>query len=388
MSHFWTTQKRRARVWWDRANTAVRPSRIQLYLLKAFFSVLFLCLLASISLFIVFELFDRMNVFIKEEATLAQITSYLLYKIPVIGQLMMPIAVLVATLLSTGRLSQLSEITAMRACGPSLFFLARPLLVSGLLISFGDFVLGETIVPVASQRVEEIYHFDIKKKAERGAFSRANFWYRKRNKFYNIGLYDSQTETLKGVSVFELNRNFKLERRTDAREAVWGGSPSIGWTMADAVEISIGSKGDYNTSTFPKAPLIIDEVPTDFYNMERRAETMSYSELKKYTAKLREEGVAATNYLVDLAAKLSFPLVNFIVILVAFPLALTPARSGSLSISIVSGVCIGFGYYVIHALSLSLGNAELLPIHLAAWTANVLVGGFGAYLMASAEYKY
>jgi lipopolysaccharide export system permease protein len=115
---------------------------------------------------------------------------------------------------------------------------------------------------------------------------------------------------------------------------------------------------------------------------------MSYAELKKYTNKLREEGVAATNYLVDLAAKTSFPLINFIVVLVAFPLALTPARSGSLTLSIVSGVCIGFGYYVIHALSLSLGNAELIPVTAAAWTANILLGSFGAYLMASAEYKY
>jgi len=329
-----------------------------------------------------------MNVFIKEEASLSQICTYLLYKIPLIAQLMMPIAVLVATLLSAGRLSQLSEITAMRACGASLFFLARPLLLAGLIISGIIFVMGETIVPVATQKVEEIYHFDIKKKAERGAFSRSNFWYRKKNKFYNIGLYDSRTETLKGVSVFELNRNFKLERRTDAREAVWGGSPNIGWTMADAVEILIGRKGDYNTSTFARAPLVIEEGPTDFYNMERGAETMSYAELKKYTNKLREEGVAATNYLVDLAAKTSFPLINFIVVLVAFPLALTPARSGSLTLSIVSGVCIGFGYYVIHALSLSLGNAELIPVTAAAWTANILLGSFGAYLMASAEYKY
>jgi lipopolysaccharide export system permease protein len=366
---------------------AVKPARLQLYLLRQFITVLFICLLASISLFLVFELFDRMNVFIKESTPVSLVLSYLLFKIPLIAHLMMPIAMLVATLLSVGRLSQLSEITAMRACGVSIFFLARPLLIVGILVSFAMFLSGETIVPAATQRVEEIYHLDIKKKVENGAFSRSNFWYRKRNRFFNIGLYDSRAATLKGLSIFELDRNFRLVRRIDAQEAVWGGSPNIGWTMHDVVEISVDKRGSYNSTVFAKAPLVIDEQPADFYNMERSSEGMSYHDLKVYTDKLHAEGVSVTSYMVDLAAKISFPLVNLIVVLIAFPFALIPARSGNLTMSFVAGVTIGFGYYIVHALSMSLGNAELIPVTAAAWTANVLLGCIGGYLMCGAESK-
>ena len=365
----------------------LKPARLQLYVLSQFFSVLFVCLLASISLFLVFDLFDRMNVFIKEGASLGLVLSYMFFKIPLIAQLMMPIAVLVATILSVGRLSQLSEITAMRACGISIFFLARPLLIVGLLISIAMFISGEVIVPRATQKVEDIYHLDIKKKVERGSFSRTNFWYRKGSRFYNIGLYDSRTATLKGVSVFEMDKNFKLARRTDARQAVWGGSPIVGWTMDDAIEIAVSPKGEFNSSVFTRAPLVIEEQPSDFYNMERSSEGMSYRDLKRYTDKLRAEGVLVTSYMVDLAAKISFPLVNLIVVLIAFPFALIPARSGNLTSSFVAGVTIGFGYYVVHALSMSLGNAELIPIQSAAWSANVLLGSAGAYLMCGAESK-
>ncbi len=380
--------RRKAGVFFARAYLFVRPAQMQRYILGQFLSAFFICLFASISLFIVFELFERMSVFLKEGASFNQVFSYMLYKIPLVGQLMMPIALLIATLLSVGRLSQVSEITAMRACGASLFFLARPLLLVGAFMSVMMFINGETLVPLATQKTEEIYQFDIKKKVERGAFSRTNFWYRKQNKFYNIGLYDSRTASLKGISVFELDRNFKLERRTDARDAVWGGSANVGWTMSDVVEIAVSRKGDFNTSAFERAPLIIDEEPSDFYNMERSSEAMSYRDLKRYADKLKAEGVPVTNYYVDLAAKTAFPLVNLIVVLIAFPMALISTRSGNLTTSFIAGVGIGFGYYLVHAISLSLGNAELIPIQPAAWTANILLGSLGAYFMLGAESKH
>ncbi|MFN8392590.1 MAG: LPS export ABC transporter permease LptG [Bdellovibrionota bacterium] len=383
----YTKVKRRWALFIGRLVAAVKPAVLQMYLLKNFLTVLFVCLLASISLFLVFELFERINVFIKEGASATLIFSYLFYKVPLIAQLMMPIAVLIATLLSVGRLSQLSEITAMRACGISIFFLARPLIGAGIVISLLMFISGETIVPAATQKVEEIYHLDIKKKVEKGTFSKSNFWYRKGRSFFNIGLYDSRTATLKGISVYELDKNFKLLRRTDAREAVWGGNPAIGWTMSDVVEIATNKKGGFDSSVFNKAPLVIDEQPRDFYNMERSAEGMSYRDLKRYTEKLKSEGVLVTNYLVALAAKLSFPLINLIVVLIAFPFALIPARSGSLTTSFVAGVMIGFGYYVVHALSMSLANGELIPIECGAWTANILFACIGGYLMCGAETK-
>lgn len=88
----------------------------------------------------------------------------------------------------------------------------------------------------------------------------------------------------------------------------------------------------------------------------------SYRQLSKYIDKLKLEGVSVTNYYVDLASKVSFPFVNFIVILIAFPIALISARSGNITVSFAIGIAIGFGDHVVHAISLSLGNAELIPI--------------------------
>ncbi len=378
-------KRRKANLFIGRTLAALRPSMLQRYVLRSFFTVLILCLLGSVILFLVFDLFERIDLFIKEGVALALIFEYTSYKIPLIVNLMLPVALLIATILSIGRLSQLSEITAMRACGVSLFRVVRPLMFVGFAAAVISFVAGETIIPSATRRVDEIYNLDIKKKAEKGKYSRANFWYRKGSRFYNVGLYDSRNSTLQGVSVIELDGNFRLERRTDAREAKWGGSAQVGWTMFDVIETVVDKKGNFDSSAFASTPLLIDEEPADFYNMERNAETMSYRELRDYLAKQRAEGVSVTAYLVNLAAKISFPLVNAIVVIIAFPFALVSARAGNLALSFIAAVSIGFGYYIVHALSLSLGNAELIPVLPAAWTANILFGSLGGYLMVTME---
>jgi lipopolysaccharide export system permease protein len=355
------------------------------YFLSQFLAVFGLCLLASTSLFIVFDFFERVSVFIKEDSTFLQALSYMAFKIPLIVQLMTPIAVVVATLVSVGKLSQLSEITAMRACGVSLLWLAKPLLILGLLISILSLAFNETIVPWSAKKVDEIYHFDIKKKDQKGNYNQTDFWYRADNKFYNIGLYDSRLKNLNAISQYDFDKSFNLKKRIDGQLATWQG-PLGGWKIENVVETSFKPNGDVAITKFSALPLTIKETPEDFYSHKIDAETLNYSELKTYASKLAHEGVPITGYLVELAAKISFPFVNVIVILVAFSFGLIPARSGKMTTSFIAGVTLAFSYHVIHAISLSLGSAELIPITASAWAANIIIGCLGGYLILDADY--
>ena len=359
-------------------------SILQRYVLGQFLSNVFLCLFAATSLFLVFDFFERMRVFIKENSTVGQVLSYLFFKIPLILHLMMPVAVLIAVLLSVGRLSQKSELTAMRACGSSLVSIAKPLIAAGFIISVLMFALGEWIVPIASQRVEEIYTFEIRKKDETGGLDKSDIWYRANNKILNIGKYSSSDTTLHRFTLLEFDETFRLKRRVDAPQVTWEGN-AIGWSMKNPIEMIFLENGNIASITYPALPLVTEERPQDFYNMKLRPETLSYRELQKFINKRKAEGIPVTPYLVDSAAKISFPFVSLVVVLIAFPFALTPARSGTMTLSFVSGIAIGFSYYFVHAFATSLGAAELIPILPAAWTANTLLGGLGAYLMAGMD---
>ena len=354
------------------------------YVRNEFLSVFFISLLTASSLFVVFDFFERVRTFIKEDSNVLDAVQYLLFKIPLIAHLMTPVAVMVAVLISLGRLSQRSEITAMRAAGLSIFAICQPLLIAGGIISLVIFAAGETIVPWATARVDEIYQLDIKKKAVKGSYSKSNFWYRAGNAFFRVGQYDSRLNILRNLTFLELSPDFRLSRRVDADYTIWE-QPAVGWSMKDVVEITYNQEGRMLLSRFPKLPLVIDEAPSDFYNLKRTPESFTYLELKEHIKKLQAEGVPVNKYLVTLATKFSFPLVNVIIILVALPFALTRARSGNVATGFVAGISIGFGYHFIHAFSTSLGAAELLPVHISAWAANIIYICIGSYLLLGSE---
>jgi lipopolysaccharide export system permease protein len=356
------------------------------YLVVAFLVSFLGTLCALCSLFLVFDLFDRVRIFIREDSSIFQIIQYFFLKIPSIIQLTTPIALLIATLISVGKLSQQSEITAMRANGLSIISISRPLIILGLAISLITFILGETITPKATRLLEELYHLDIKKKAEKGSFSRENFWYRAGNNFYNISYYDSRTARVSGLSALEFTPNFELQRRIFSPVVTWESS-AVGWTMRDVTEISFDDTNKMALSRFRKLPLVIAEKPKDFYNMQRTPETMTYLELSDYIHKLSSEGVPVTKYQVDLASKLSFPLINLIVILIALPFAINSSRSKTSTKSIIYGLTLGFSYYFCHAFCSALGGAELLPLYTSAWAANILFGSLGAFMLFGAEFK-
>jgi len=364
----------------------LRFNLFERYVAKQFFQSYAILLLIFSSVFLVFEFLEKVDVFIKEDATILQMLAYLGYKLPFVIQAMSPIAVLIGVLISIGRLSQLSEMTAIRACGASLLQIAHPLFSVGILIWLVVFSLGETIVPKTSQRLEELYYIDIKKKAESGDLSRNDIWFRQGLGFINIGLYDSRFASLSGVTQFSVDKGFKLRNRIDAQTAEWV-SPTVGWNIKSASEIRVLSDGSTKQHHYKKLPLILEETPETLYSLNRRPETMSFVELRKFANKLKSEGVPVRKYQVELASKLALPMINVIIILVALPFALTPARSGKMTTSLVAGVSFGFLYYIIHAMSLSLGSAELLPIGLAAWSANIVFILLGCFLLLGAEYR-
>jgi lipopolysaccharide export system permease protein len=81
-----------------------------------------------------------------------------LYTLPVLITQSFPMGMLLGTLLAFGRLSGDSEHIAMFACGVSLYRIARPVALVGLVVSMGAFLWNETVVPPAQRAFYELKH--------------------------------------------------------------------------------------------------------------------------------------------------------------------------------------------------------------------------------------
>ena len=130
--------------------------------------------------------------------------------------------------------------------------------------------------------------------------------------------------------------------------------------------------------------MVMQEHIDEFTHIQKPVTSMSYLELRDYVIKLEAAGFQVKKYLVELYSKLSFPLVNLVMVLVAIPFALQSPRGGRL-FGIGLAIAIMAGYLVVHYVALAFARADLLPPLVAAWTANVIFLGIGTSLFLRAR---
>jgi len=337
-------------------------------------------------LFLMVDFFDRLDNVLTDTATLGTVLQYFLFKVPFMVNLMLPVAVMFSTLFTFGLLSKSSEVTAMRASGLTVAWLARPLLSFALCLTVVSLVLGELVVPFSERRQKELYNLDIKQKDKQGGYNQEDFWWRDGSEFYSAGLFDSRTNSLRSLTHLQINAAWTVVRRTDAFEARWI-DPLAGWTMKNVSRIYL-ERSPITVESFDQLPLPVKDQPQDFYEFRDDPTTMSFAELRGFISRQAQNGIATTQYLPDLYNKLAFPFVVVLTAMVVLPFTLRPARSGSMAFSSLSAIFIAFAYYAVDSFSISMGRAELLPALLAAWMANILMGIIALVLNLGAEAPY
>jgi lipopolysaccharide export system permease protein len=113
------------------------------------------------------------------------------------------------------------------------------------------------------------------------------------------------------------------------------------------------------------------------------SDEMNYAELRTYIQKIQASGYDATRYLVDLYSKLSYPLLNVIMVLIGIPFALKTGRSGGVALSIGISLMIGFSCAVIFYVFISFGKSGVLPPILASWIPTLLFSLAGIFTLMS-----
>jgi lipopolysaccharide export system permease protein len=353
------------------------------YILRQLWRNFVLALGAFVFLFLLFDFFDRIDNILVEKAAVSTVLLYFLYKIPMMTLHMLPVAMLISTLFTYGLLSKNSELTAMRASGAAIWWLARPLFLLSAIVTMVSFCIGEFVVPVSEQRQKELYNIDIKQKDKRGGYTQSNFWFRDGQKFYSAGIFDSRSNAILDFTQFDISPRWEALRRVDSSEVRWIDAV-IGWSMRGITTYRFqGSRVD--VSNEKSLPLPISAQPRDFYEFRSDAETMNYSQLKDFITSQARNGVATSQYYADLHAKLAHPFIILITSLLVLPFALRPARTGSLAAGFMAAFVIAFVYYAVDSFSVALGRAEIVPPILGAWMANLLLGLAAVVLSLGAE---
>lgn len=356
-------------------------STLARYISIEFLKILLISLGAFVAIYLVVDIFQGMRMLMDFKPPVQIIAKLYLLKIPKILVQIIPVAVLLSTLLTLGILSRNSEITAMKSSGLSLYVIVAPILVIAIVISLFSFLFSEYLVPFTNREVRFTEKVSVRKEAQKTFFKQNKIWYRSDNSIYNIQFFEPETNTLKGITIYHIGGDFRLVKRVDAKEARWTGSV---WKFYDARE-EVFSNGNITTNVYKEMPFKLPESPEEFKLEKREAEEMGFMELKDYLKKLRREGYDSTSLSVDLYSKVSFPFTSLIMVFIGIPFALKGGRSSGIAFGVGISVLVGFGYWLIMSLGLSLGRVEALPPLLAAWGANIVFGLTGVLMMMKVE---
>ena len=347
---------------------------------------------------------EHLDTFIDRHATFFIVIKYYFYYTPYIIVLSLPVAMLLSSLFSLGQLAKHNELLAMKSAGISLYRILFPLFVLAFLISLVTIVFGGSIVPFTYQKMTEVKTVEIEKEAkEKNVLIHNIFVQGGNDRIFHLDVYNTKEKTGSGVLVQQFENN-RLKEEIQAKKISWKGN---GWLFEEGRErifadslkelklppesvrpesAALGEQtGIEKYQTFDKLlRLDLKITPEALAQRQKKPEEMGYFELSDYVKIKERSGQDVAKETTDLFFKISFPFVNFLIVLFGAPLAANPKRSG-VAIGFAISLFISFVYYTLVRMGQSFGYSERLPPFFAAWSANILFFILGVVLLIKAK---
>ncbi|HXF94743.1 MAG TPA: LptF/LptG family permease [Gemmatimonadales bacterium] len=347
------------------------------YVLRSWLRVFLITLLGFPLLVIVIDLTDNLDKYLSRGIGKGAVALSYVFGIPETMFLVLPAAVLFATVFTVSVMGRHSEITAAKAGGISFHRLVRPLLLaSGAAFGLG-LVLGEVIPVAATRKAALLGENDIRS----GDF-RYNFVYRADGGWvYAIRTVQLATAEMQDVILERAGTGAEYPTIVVvARRGRWAESTRR-WTLEDgAVRFLAGPGRELAFRFDTMRTLILRERPADLLARPKSPEEMRYAELGRYIDALERSGADAKKLAVERALKISVPFACIIIALFGAPLAMTGPRSG-----VAYGLAVALGTtfvdLLLFQLSRAVGAGGVLPPTLAAWVPNLVFGGAAVWLL-------
>jgi lipopolysaccharide export system permease protein len=349
------------------------------YVLSEFWKIFMMTALGFPLLIIIIDLTDNLDKYLNRQLPRSQIALSYLYFIPDSMFLVMPAAVLFATVFSIGALTRHSEITAAKASGISFYRLTMPIFMGAIFAAGLAIALGE-LVPITNNKRAELLE---EKKFTPGS-DRYNFVFAaERGRVYKISSLNAERGKLEGI---EIERKGKgMDYPTYVLTADHGDYSARrgGWALAKGA-IHVIPSDTLSNVTFAFDSLhdrAMSEAPTELMATPKAPQELGYRALSRYIAALERSGGDANELRVERALKIAVPVTCIIIALFGAPLATSTQRGGAaygIGISLATTVI----FLMLIQLTKAVGGKGLIPPEVAAWMPNAVFALIGTVMLA------
>ena len=336
---------------------------------------------ALVVLSLIFTVFELLGDILRNQVSpwivgeyLLNVTPYFLYNVAQYG-------VLLAVLITLGLMERSNEVTALKATGVSVYRIITPVLVAAVLVAAGLFLSDQFYLPHTNKRQDALLN-TIKGKPPQTYLNPSRKWiFGQHSTIYYYRFFDSDRNQFGDLSVFQFNpATFQLVNRIYANSAHWEDRLNR-WVCTQGWQRTFQNAGIQDYRTFDVSTFnAVSEPPPYFKKEVRQSLEMNYEQLRQYIHDLQQSGFEVVRLKVQLQKKIAFPVITFVMGVLAIPFALSAGKRGAVA-GVATAIGIAVFYTVVSGLFEAMGNISQLPPVLAAWSPDVIFALLGGYLI-------
>jgi len=351
-------------------------------------------------------LYNNADVLLANQVPLRFIVRMVLYFIPFLVHMTMPVAMAVAASLAVSRLGRDSEITVLRAAGISMTRIFLPIFLTGLIVSVGDFFFGEYIVPKSVEKFQGVLD-EIPTQLKTLAPVPGQ-WITSADDSYTINvrsLFRRQGYIeLHGIKIVASPQAVATGDTVDIIAAAENGRFQNGqWTLYQPALFRLDNKRNnweklqpkentafvINISVDPQAFKSAFQLQLPMWKMAGSS-SRTFWQLKEDVKRNAAQHVSDPYAILNYHFKLSVPFSCLVMALCCPPMAMRFAKGGGFMGTLLS-ICLVFVYWNTMLLMRILGSvgpeggAPLLAPQAAAWMQNVIFIVVGLFVLRRSE---
>ncbi|MBI2300709.1 MAG: LptF/LptG family permease [Armatimonadetes bacterium] len=272
------------------------------------------------------QLYQLLMLVITRGVSVVTVSRLLLFKLPSMTVVALPLAVILATSLGLGRLVREGEWTSLRLGGAGLRRLLRPILVFGLAITALSWVVGESIAPPALAQFERIQtELAV---ADPTIVVQPQRWFKpgsSRAWFY-VNELDPRTGIMRNVVIFSDEQSdyptalFAREARFDQEKFYLTDVARHVWRPDGTLQ---------REATTQRVILNVARLSPRLAGSALSTDEMSASQIREMIERSGQQGVARPDQVLDLHRRYAAPAACLVLALLCVPLNLLTARRGS-----------------------------------------------------------
>lgn len=340
------------------------------YMLQQYLKSFFFIMLTFICVFLLVDLVQKIAQFLDNDLTFFAVVHYYWLMIPWMLHWCFPVSALLAVVFFFGQTNKFNELTAMKAGGYSLYRIALPFLLFGLLLSLFSFFFEDRIVVPSQQRVREFMESNMKMtyRSQEQRIHRQVYFQLPDYQIFTIRHYNIRTGRGRDAGLHRIIDGRMTERR-DAAHIRWLEEEQR-WMLLQVQHRVF----DGENEGFARQDTLIMELdvsPRELRQKSVRPEEMPFRQLKDFIERSRKLGMETARWETNLYFRTAMNFSCFIVILIGIPLVTYQRRSRGYGGGIAAALFLLFSFYVLLTFGKVLGIAGELPPLWSVWLPNI-----------------